>query len=272
MRALLFSVIIFCLCCLTACKMRTDKPGIYNNSYLHFTCESGAIVRGDTSKKELALVFTGDEFADGGEYILSVLKSHDIYGSFFFTGNFYRDPDFEKLIRSLLSDDHYLGAHSDKHLLYCDWNNRDSLLVTKKEFMHDLRDNYKVMKKFGISKKDAPYFLPPYEWYNDSISAWTKSLGIQLINYTPGTLSHADYTIPEMPNYQGSEIIYQSIINYEKETPNGLNGFILLSHIGTSPERKDKLYYYLDVIISELKSKDYQFKRIDELLSITYHR
>jgi peptidoglycan/xylan/chitin deacetylase (PgdA/CDA1 family) len=267
MRALLFSVILFCLCCLTACKIGPDKTGIYDNPCLHFGYESGAIVRGDTSKKELALVFTGDEFADGGEHILIVLKSNNIYGSFFFTGNFYRNPDYEKLIRSLLSDGHYLGAHSDMHLLYCDWNKRDSLLVTQEEFIHDLKNNYKVMKKFGISKKEALYFLPPYEWYNDSISAWTKSLGIQLINYTPGTLSHVDYTIPEMPNYMDSQVIYQSIINFESENSNGLNGFILLSHIGTAPERKDKFYYYLDIIISELKIRDYQFKRIDELLS-----
>jgi peptidoglycan/xylan/chitin deacetylase (PgdA/CDA1 family) len=110
--------------------------------------------------------------------------------------------------------------------------------------------------------------LPPYEWYNDSISAWTKSLGFQLINYTPGTLSHADYTTPEMPNYRNSEVIYRSIINFERESARGLNGFILLSHIGTSPDRKDKFYYKLDVLITELKTRGYHFKRIDELLSI----
>ena len=233
----------------------------------HFDYKFGAIVRGDTSKKKLALVFTGDEFGDGAKHILSVLKQQRVPGSFFFTGNFYRNPDFEQLIYSLLSEGHYLGAHSDQHLLYCDWENRDSLLITHNEFIHDLENNYETMSKFGISKNSVPYFLPPYEWYNDSISNWTKSLDLQLINYTYGTLSHADYTIPGMTNYISSRFIYQNIINFEKKSTNGLNGFILLIHIGTAPKRTDKFYFYLKELITELKSKSYQFETITQLLN-----
>ncbi|MCK4748738.1 MAG: polysaccharide deacetylase family protein, partial [Bacteroidales bacterium] len=153
----------------------------------------GAIVRGDTAKKNLALVFTGDEFADGGGHILSVLRQQKVPGSFFLTGKFYRNPEFQIHIKSMLSDGHYLGAHSDQHLLYCDWVNRDSLLVNRKEFELDLENNYKGMARFGITKEDAPLFLPPYEWYNDTISTWTQSMDLQLINLTHVTLSHADY-------------------------------------------------------------------------------
>ncbi|MCD6598891.1 MAG: polysaccharide deacetylase family protein, partial [Bacteroidales bacterium] len=154
------------------------------------------------------------------------------------------------------------------HLLYCDWENRDSLLVTRNEFIHDLENNYEIMNSFGISKKSAPYFLPSYEWYNDSISNWTKSLDLQLINYTYGTLSHADYTTPDMTNYKSSAFIYQNIINFEKESVSGLNGFILLMHIGTASERTDKFYFHLEKLITELKSKSYQFESINHLLNM----
>jgi endoglucanase len=267
MRIFIIALIVFCYCFGTGCKNRSIKPVNQNKSCLHFEYESGAIVRGDTTEKSLALVFTGDEFADGGEQIISILRKQHVPGSFFFTGNFYRNPAFEQIIRALHRDGHYLGAHSDKHLLYCDWNKRDSLLVTREEFINDLGNNYKAIKKFGIFQKDAAYFLPPFEWYNDSISTWTKSLGLQLVNYTPGTLSHADYTTPEMLNYRNSEAIYHSIIEFETVNESGLNGFILLSHIGTSPERKDKFYDHLDVLIIELKNKGYKFSRIDKLLS-----
>lgn len=259
--------VLFCYCFLAGCFSGTVKPAMEDNPCFYFECESGAIIRGDTNKKDLALVFTGDEFGDGGESIVSELRKQQVPCSFFFTGNFYRNPDFKQIIHNLHKDGHYLGAHSDKHLLYCDWNKRDSLLINKEKFIQDLKNNYKVMKKFGIYKKDAAYFLPPYEWYNDSISAWTKSLDLQLINYTPGTLSHADYTTPEMSNYRSSEVIYQSIVYFEKANSSGLNGFILLSHIGTSPERKDKFYDHLNVLIKELKNRGYKFLRIDELLS-----
>lgn len=141
---------------------------------------------------------------------------------------------------------------------------RDSLLVTRAQFLDDLRANYREMEKFGILKKDAPYFLPPFEWYNDTISAWTRQEGLQLINFSPGTISHADYTTPDLRNYRSSETIYQSVIAYEKQ--NGMNGFILLVHIGTAPARTDKFYSRLEDLIVYLKKEGYSFSRVDGLL------
>lgn len=227
----------------------------------------GAIIRGDTTKKNIALVFTGHEFADGGAFIAQSLKQQNIKASFFFTGDFYRNVPFRPIVQQLKKDGHYIGAHSDKHLLYADWNKRDSLLVTKEQFKKDLLQNYTEMKQFGISKSKAVFFLPPYEWYNDSVAAWTQELGLQLINYSPGTKSNADYTNPADKNYQSSEAIYQSILQYEQTHASGLNGFILLVHIGTAPHRTDKFYLYLPKLLKELKQKGYQFKRVDELLS-----
>jgi peptidoglycan/xylan/chitin deacetylase (PgdA/CDA1 family) len=150
--------------------------------------------------------------------------------------------------------------------LYCDWTKRDSLLVTKQQFKSDLEKNYDELKRFGISKSSAHFFLPPYEWYNDSIATWTKKMGLQLVNYTPGTLSHADYTTPDEKNYRNSEVIYQSILDYEKKYSSGLNGFVLLMHIGTDAKRADKFYYHLPQLLQWLKEKGYQPVRIDELL------
>ena len=253
---MLVAFLSFSSCCLHACRSQNPK----------FEYEQGAIVRGDKSKKEIALVFTGGDFADGGRHILSVLARQHIKASFFFTGDFYANPENKDLIESLVTGKHYLGAHSDKHLLYCDWKKRDSLLVTKKQFTEDLQANYAKMKEFGISKNKAVYFLPPYEWHNDSISSWTKDMGLQLVNLSRGTLSHADYTVPDEKAYRSSQEIYQSIFNYEQNREAGLNGFILLSHIGTHPDRGDKFYHKLHSLIGALKNKGYKFEKINVLL------
>lgn len=213
------------------------------------------------------MVFTGDQFGDGGKIIRKTLKQHNVLASFFLTGYFYINTAFSSLIRKLKNDGHYLGAHSDKHLLYADWSNRDSLLVTKKAFQIDLRNNYKRMAAFGINKKDAPYFLPPYEWYNSQITTWTKEEGLQLINFTPGTRSAADYTYPQLgERYRSSEEIYRSIFEFESVGYAGLNGFILLIHLGTDCRRKDKFYFRLDQLIDDLSNHGYLFVKIDELL------
>ena len=146
--------------------------GCFQKTTSRFTYHHGAIVRGDTTSQSLALVFTGHEFGEGGEHILNTLGEQDVKASFFLTGDFYGNPEFTGLIQGLRQKGHYLGAHSDKHLLYCDWVKRDSLLVSRSEFVKDIMDNYTRMESFGIQKSDAPLFLPPYEWYNDSISNW----------------------------------------------------------------------------------------------------
>jgi endoglucanase len=230
------------------------------------TC-SAQITRGDISEKKIALVFTGDEFADGAPFILETLRNKKVKASFFLTGNFYRNKNFKTYIDEMKKDGHYLGSHSDKHLLYCDWNKRDSLLVTKQQFDFDLQQSYRELRRWKITKRKARFFLPPFEWYNDSIVNWTHQHGLELVNFTAGTRSTADYTYPEMANrYVSSDSIYNSILRYETKDPNGLNGFILLVHIGTDPRRKDKFYKLLPHLIDRMLDKEYAWMRIDELL------
>ena len=256
------------LCATVVCSTSVVAQSDAGKTDSRFVYDRGAITRGDPTIKKLALVFTGDEFADGAETIARTLKARGVRGSFFFTGRFYRNPQFESAIRRLKRDGHYLGAHSDAHVLYCDWSDRDKLLISREEFELDLDRNYASMRVFGVSKADARYFLPPFEWYNQNISDWTAALNLQLINFTPGTRSNADYTTPELKTYVNSKAILESIKQYEAKDPAGLNGFILLSHIGVAPARTDKFYNHLKELIEWLKSKKYELVVIDELLHV----
>jgi endoglucanase len=219
----------------------------------------GATTRLDTTQKTINLVFTGHDFAEGGDDILRGLEKHNIKASFFLTGDFLRK--YKALSKKIIEKGHYIGCHSDKHLLYNDWQKRDSTLISKQLFNADLRNNYAELSKLGIAKNQAAIFMPPYEWYNDSIVLWSKQAGLSLINFTSGTSSNADYTTPKMKNYKSSDTIYNSILTYEKTSKNGLNGFILLLHIGAGKDRKDKMYARLDDLITELKKRGYGFNR-----------
>lgn len=247
-------------------KVARSSKTVSLETQSRFQYEQGAIIRGDKNSKKMALVFTGDEYADGAEIILETLKKQSIKASFFLTGRFYRNPQFKVAIERLKKDGHYLGAHSDEHLLYCDWSDRNKLLISKEEFTQDLGANYAAMKSFGIEKSAAMFFLPPFEWYNKTVSDWTSESSLQLINFTPGTSSNADYTTPEMKNYRSSGEIVKRIQEYEAKDTNGLNGFILLLHIGVEPARTDKFYNRLDELINWLKSKNYEPVLINQLL------
>jgi len=247
---------------LTVCLATT---GWARQSNASCTFDAGGITRADPAKRTIHLVFTGHEFADGGDTIQAVLAKHGIKASFFLTGDFYRNERFAGLIRSLKLRGHYLGAHSDKHLLYCAWEKRDSLLLSRAQLQEDILGNYKAMARFGISREDAKFFMPPYEWYNDSVSAWTRQLGLTLVNFTPGTYSNADWTHPELgKQYLSSDTILARIFRFEEGRPHGLNGFLLLTHIGTDPRRKDKFYSRLDTLITALLRKGYRFALLNE--------
>ena len=216
------------------------------------------IIRTDTKKKQISLVFTGHEYAAGYKLISSVLKKQKITASFFFSGDFYRNPKFADIVKGLQKDNHYLGAHSNSNQLYCSFLKRDSLLISKAEFLEDLKENFNVMEKFGIYKNQAPFFVPPYEWYNDSIAIWAKEIGLQLINYTPGTLSYNDNSTPDMRDkYFSSTEIYKRILQVEKKQ--SLNGHILMFHIGVDNRRSDKFYTRLNALLLELKRLKYEF-------------
>lgn len=231
----------------TAAHLTTQTD---NNIY-----QDGGIIRTDPSVKHIDFVFTAADKADGAERIISTLRKYNIKGGFFFTGEFFEMyPD---VVRRLVAEGHYVGSHSYGHLLYAPWGNRDSLLVTKQEFEEDIFKSYKVLREFGIT--DAPYFIPPYEHYNATISSWARQLGLQVINYTPGTLTNGDYTTPEMKRYFSSKEILSRIWEYERTDPNGLNGHIMLIHFGTDPARTDKFYDKLPGLIRELRRKGYSF-------------
>lgn len=228
----------------------------------------GAAIRGDSTKKEIALVFTGDEFGDGLSTIANTLEKQKVKGSFFFTGRFYRNKEFQPGITKLYQQDNLMGPHSDAHLLYCDWTKRDSLLVTKDSLFTDLYRNEDAMLVAGIKDEHiSRMFIPPYEWWNDKVGKWMDTAGIKLFSFTPGTTSNADYTYPEMgTSYRTTDAIIKSIKAYKEKRTGGLNGVVLLIHAGTDPRRKDKLYDKLDELISYLKASGYQFKKVDELL------
>ena len=255
--------------CLTYCLSAMQKEGakqaqlpLYDkNIYV-----KGGINRTNPEKKQISLVFTAADKADGANAILKTLKKHDIQGAFFFTGQFF--DLFPNVVKRIVNEKHYLGSHGYGHLLYMPWENPDSLLVTREQVEEDLLKGYACLRNFGVELNDAPVFIPPYEYYNEKIAAWAKNLGLQLINFTPGTLSNADYTIPEMgKSYRSSKFIYNKILEVEKNE--GLNGHIILLHLGTSEKRTDKFYDgYLDKLIRTLKKKGYTFTPILEAIGM----
>ena len=247
--------------CLTYYLSSMQTEGMKQARQMRNVYVKGGIERTDPDKKQITLVFTAADKADGADVIISTLKKHNIKGGFFFTGEFFEL--FPNVVKRLLDEGHYVGSHSYGHLLYMPWEDPNKLLVTKEEFVADIQKNYAQLNAAGIKTEEATLFIPPYEYYNQQISEWCKEMGIQLMNYTPGTLTNADYTTPDMgEKYRSSKTIFNRIMEVEKNE--GLNGHIMLIHLGTHPDRTDKFYNQLDKLIKALTKKGYTFTGVRE--------
>ncbi len=89
--------------------------------------------------------------------------------------------------------------------------------------------------------------------------------GYKTINYTPGTSTPADYTIPSMKEYKTAQYLIDKLFSYENK--NTLNGAIILIHPGIEATRPEgqRLYNRLREIVDYLKGKGYSFKSFKDL-------
>lgn len=243
---------------------------------VRFTYDHGAIVRGDRSKRQVALIFTGGDFGEGTAAILDSLKAADVKAGLFVTGGFLKDPQRRALIERAVREGHYVGPHSDQHLLYAPWDDRARSLVTEAEFRSDLQVNIGDLKSLGALRSQPMYFIPPYEWFNADQVRWAAAMGVTMFNYTPGAGLQRDYLPEGEKGFVASAELLKQLLARESKSPDGLNGYIMLMHLGAGlpsdrktavpTMRQDKMFRLLPALIRELRARGYEFVRIDEML------
>lgn len=225
----------------------------------------GGIDRGDIHNKALSFVFTGGSHGEGVDHILDVLKEKKVVGSFFLTGNYLRNPKYRAGVERMVREGHYVGAHSDNHPKYVKKHGDSHTLISQYAFKKDLDKNFAALATYGIKKSDATYYIPPYEMYNQTIANWCKEYGLTLFNYTPGTRTNGDYTDPSSYRYYSSKEILQWVWKEEAKT-HGLNGHIMLIHVGVGPKRTDKFYLKMGPLIDQLRGKGYEILSVPSLI------
>lgn len=259
--------VILCLALLFISRSTLSQPESVEAYYSmdNWTYAYGGIIRGDTSEKKMSLIFTGGEYGEGAEHILDVLKELDIQSGFFVTGDYLKNESHFPGLHRMVQEGHYLGPHSDSHPLYCPWEDREKTLVTREFFAEDLLKNIEDLREFGAMPPGQPiFFIPPYEWYNEDQSRWSREMDIILFNFTPGSGSNRDWAPEGHRSFVPSEVIVEDILKYEQKDPHGMNGFILLLHVGS--QREDKMHPHVKPLLEALLARGYQFVRIDELL------
>ncbi len=221
----------------------------------------GTTVRHDTARKVIYLVFSADSMFEGAPVMLEAMDQRGIKGNFFFTGNFLDREENSDIIKKIIDSRHYVSGHSNRHLLLADWDSERTPLVTIDSLLTDVDSNFMALERYGVNRDSARWFLPPYEWIAGiQTKALRDSLGLEVINPTPGIQIFRDYTTPDMPDYHSSDSIIRQLFDFERNR--SLNGAFLIIHLGTQDARTDKLYNHAPMLLDSLLVLGYTFERL----------
>ena len=254
------------------------------------TFQNGFLVRGLRNKKRVALCLWGDLFSEGAEAILTELESRQVSASFFLTDQFPADQDPAPLLGRLFGKRYYLGNVWDSlhPASYAEippaFRARYGLpsapsmpatvpvelragveQLTQNESKPGVQPFSERVRQKHIDEGFEDFVLLPSRSNDSWWLKGTDNASLTIIAPTPGTLSGLDNTQEGQTNFVSSQAIFDSILERELEDPNGLNGFILMFHLGSGPGRTDKFHPRFGELLDALAARGYSFVRVDEL-------
>ncbi len=227
--------------------------------YPNYFCAE--ISRGSTSRKEIALTFDGGGGKSYTPEILDALASVGVTTTTFLTGAFMRQhPSDAKRVHD---SGHEVANHTMTHpwlSLAETWKTNPT--ISKETFAHELTaaDNL----YFGLTgSRFAKLWRAPFGARSQEILEWGHELGLTHVHWTHDT---ADWrTDSQDPLSNSGQEIVEMLLRHQLQTPHGLNGAIILLHLGA--ERSiDPLYPRLADFCQQLKDEGFSFVTVSDLL------
>lgn len=186
-------------------------------------------------EKTIYLTFDDGPTPQVTEWVLSILKQHNIKASFFCIGNnIEKHPD---IFKKVIDEGHAIGNHTFNHLN--GWN------TDNKVYLDNIDQCENVISK-GLRTKST-LFRPPYGKIKSAQAAAVKKKGYKIIMWD---VLSADFD---------QSITPQKCL--ENVTKNTQEGSVIIFH--DSVKAYNNLEYALPEAIEYLKKKNFRFGTID---------
>jgi peptidoglycan/xylan/chitin deacetylase (PgdA/CDA1 family) len=221
---------------------------------------------GSAAQPMVCLSFDGGGSANAAIDILDTLASRHVSATMFLTGQFIRAwPD---IVRRIVADGHEVGNHLNSHPHLTSWESDHTHTtlpgVTREMFEREL---LRANEAFRLVTGDdmQPLWRAPYGERNRQICLWGLACGYLHVGWRQGgnwrqTLDSNDW-IPdeESPGYRPPHAVLEKIVALARQ-PGGINGGIILLHLGTMrKQREDQVHWLLGALIDTLRGKGYEF-------------
>jgi peptidoglycan/xylan/chitin deacetylase (PgdA/CDA1 family) len=220
-----------------------------------------------------ALTFDGGSFANAAGDILDTLASRGVRSTMFLTGEFIRRHP--QVVSRIAAEGHELGNHTLKHprlTTYADDRTQSTRYdVSRQTVINELEGAARVLAdRTGL--RFAPFWRAPYGEYNRQICGWALEAGYIHVGWRPGrtwsqNLDTNDW-VPDAgnPAYKSPHEVFAKIVNIAAQ-PGGLNGGIILMHLGTERKsRSEQVHIILGRLIDTLRDMGYEPVTVSELL------
>lgn len=232
------------------------------------------ISNGPIDKKNVSLTFDGGSLANCAEAILDTLLSREVKSTMFLTGEFINK--YPQIVKRIVSDGHECGNHTytHPHLTTYQLNKKHKTLPDVNEVFLD-RELLQTAELFyrETGHKMVPLWRAPYGEFNSEICQWAYNAGYIHVGWRQGkswleNLDSNDWiTDPDTPGYHTPKEFLDKILSIAKSEPYGINGGIILMHLGTNRKRtEDNIHTVLGELIDSLKSFGYDIVPVSQLL------
>lgn len=229
---------------------------------------------GSPDEKLVALTFDGGSHANAAYEILDTLRSRKVRSTMFLTGHFIRRH--KKLVRAIVADGHEVGNHTASHPRLTAWaqNRTHATLpgITPERIATELARADKLFHEV-TGTRFAPLWRAPYGEKNREICLWGQQAGYLHVGWRQGrswrqSLDSNDW-VPdaETPGYHTPSEIYRKIIEMARSKPYGVNGGIVLFHLGTlRKDRDQQAHLILGTLIDSLRDMGYRLVTVSEMV------
>lgn len=188
----------------------------------------------ETNEKKVALTFDAAWGSDKTQRIVDILTENGIKGTFFLVG-FWIEANADK-VKMIDEAGFDIGTHSSTH--------PQMSKLSESQISKELTNSMDLIT--NITGKKVELFRPPYGDYNDRLINVATGLGLKTIQWDVDTLDWKGISANEILGRVKSSV---------------KNGSIILCH-----NNSDHIVEALPLIISYLKSENYQMVKLSELI------
>ncbi len=223
------------------------------------------IVRADTSRREVLLTFDGGSDDNATASILDTLKEHNIHATVFLTGEYIQR--YPEMVRRIAAEGHAVGNHTatHPHLTSFSFDGRQATLpgVTK-EFLSAQLGRAAALFSAVAGRPMDPFWRAPFGEYNGQILKWAADAGYRHVYWSPRMDTLDWVSDASNPLFRSPDQMLAKLLKQAQGSPEGLNGGIILMHLGTEREGENRADTMLEGLITQLAGEGYSFASVKE--------